>query len=210
MCSFDCIYAINNYCMTELAVISGLQQRIALYEDMNAYRALYELLYDRLFRFSLSFVKSKEAAEEIVSDVFIKLWQIRNELPEINNLKIYLYTITKNFSLNYITKYYKNPVVSMDELDIDIIVALPNPEELCISADISDKINEVINQLPSKCRIIFQLVKEDGFRYNEVANILNISVLTVRNQLAIAIKKMAEALPARLELQNPKTKFSCS
>ena len=68
--------------------IRTLQQKIALYEDMKAYETLYMLLSPRLKNFCYSLVKSNEAAEEIVSDVFIKLWQIKNKLPDIENLKV--------------------------------------------------------------------------------------------------------------------------
>lgn len=181
--------------------IRSLQQRIALYEDMQAYHALYNLFFNNLHRFCFSFVKSSEAAEEIVSDVFIKLWQIRNKLPEIDNLKVYLYQIARNFCLNYITRHFKNPVVSLDELDIEAVISLDNPEEMCISADIINTIQQTIRQLPPQCRLIFQMVKEDGMRYKEVAEILQLSVLTVRNQVAIATRKVAEALPASISLQ---------
>lgn len=185
--------------MKEPEQILELQERLALYEDMSAYRQLYHLLFDRLFLFSYSYTKSRETAEEIVSDVFIKLWQMRTELSSIHNLKVYLYTITKNFSLNYLTRHYKNPVVSIDDVAAEFMATAFNPEELCISADIMAKIKEAMNTLPAQCRLIFQLVREDGLRYKEVAAILNISVLTVRNQVAIATKKMAEALPASLD-----------
>lgn len=181
--------------------IRSLQERIALYEDMQAYHALYNLFFHNLHRFSYSFVKSSEAAEEIVSDVFIKLWQIRNKLPEIGNLKVYLYQIAKNFCLNYITRHFKNPVASLDEIDIEAVISLDNPEELCISADIVNTIQQTIKQLPPQCRLIFQMVKEDGMRYKEVADILHISVLTVRNQVAIATRKIAESLPEYIGLQ---------
>lgn len=181
--------------------IRSLQQRIALYEDMQAYHALYDLFFNNLHRFCFSFVKSSEAAEEIVSDVFIKLWQIRNKLPEIDNLKVYLYQIAKNFCLNYITRHFKNPVASLDEIDLETVISLDNPEEMCISADIINTIHQTIKQLPPQCRLIFQMVKEDGMRYKEVADILQLSVLTVRNQVAIAVKKIAEALPASISLQ---------
>jgi RNA polymerase sigma-70 factor (family 1) len=176
--------------------IKELQQRIALYEDMGAYHDLYELLFGSLKQFCCSFVKSNEVAEEIVSDVFIKLWQIRNNLQDIENLKVYLYSIAKNFCLNYITRHFKNPVASLDDMDIEPGITLGNPEELCISSDIINKIRQAIRQLPPQCRIIFQLVKEDGMRYKEVAEVMNISVFTVRNQLAIAIRKIGETLPA--------------
>jgi RNA polymerase sigma-70 factor (ECF subfamily) len=176
--------------------IRSLQERIALYEDMQAYHTLYDLFFNNLHRFCFSFVKSSEAAEEIVSDVFIKLWQIRNKLPEIENLKVYLYQIAKNFCLNYITRHFKNPVSSLHDIDIEAVISLDNPEELCISADIINTIQQAIRQLPPQCRLIFQMVKEDGMRYKEVAEILHISALTVRNQVAIAIHKIAETLPA--------------
>ncbi len=163
---------------------------------MKAYQRLFELLAPRLQQFACSLVKSKEAAEEIVSDVFIKLWQIRGRLKEINNLQVYLYTITKNFSLNYLTKTQKYPVVHLDEIEVELTLSAANPEELCISAEMITRINETVRQLPPQCRLIFQLVKESGLKYKEVAEILNVSQLTVRNQVAIATRKIAQHLPA--------------
>jgi RNA polymerase sigma-70 factor (family 1) len=187
--------------VNQLPNIKDLQQRIALYEDMEAYHALYDHYFYNLQSFCFSFVKSHEAAEEIVSDVFIKLWQIRNQLPGIENLKVYLYSIAKNFCLNYITRHFKNPITSLDDLDIEPMVNMGNPEELCISADLVSRIRQTIRQLPPQCRLIFQMVKEDGMRYKEVAAILNISPITVRNQLAIAIRKISETLPEYLQLE---------
>ncbi|MEP6724907.1 MAG: RNA polymerase sigma-70 factor [Bacteroidota bacterium] len=175
--------------------IKILQQKISLYEDMKAYETLYGFLSPQLKNFCFSFVKSHEAAEEIVSDVFIKLWQIRNKLPDIENLKVYLYTIAKNFCLNYIARNFKNPVIRLDEMDFEPCVGLGNPEDLCVAADTIRKIQLCIRALPPQCRIIFQLVKEDGMSYKETAEILNISILTVRNQVFIATRKIAAFIP---------------
>ena len=181
--------------MNNAVTIQELQNRIALFEDMKAYRELYDLLFASLHRFSYGFVKLNETAEEIVSDVFIKVWQMRSRLVEIHNLKEYLYIITKNFSLNYLTKNYKNKTVSLDEIEFESLVEIKTPEELYISVDALNGIRQVIGNLPPKCKIIFQLIKEDGLQYKEVASILNLSVFTVRNQLAIAVKKIGETLP---------------
>lgn len=162
---------------------------------MRAYEELYNRFFDGLHRFSFSFVKSNEVAEEIVSDVFIKIWQIRNRLTEVENLKVYLYTIARNFSLNYIQRVYKHPPVSLDELDVAPVVEFGNPEELLISAEMIRAMKQVVQELPPQCRLIFQLVKEEGLRYKEVAEILQVSPLTVRNQLAIAVKKLGQAFP---------------
>jgi len=196
----------------EITRIKELQLRIALYEDMKAYRLLYDLLFKGLHSFSYAFVKSSEAAEEIVSDVFIKLWQIRNELTTIQNLKVYLFIIAKHFSLNYITKHHKNPIISLEEMEVETMIEIGDPEEICISADTLDKIREAVNQLPPQCRLIFQLVKEEGLKYKEVAAILHISILTVRNQVAIATKKIAAHLgrPQTSRTTPPPRKFSDS
>jgi RNA polymerase sigma-70 factor (ECF subfamily) len=180
-------------------IIRDLQLRFALYEDMKAYKELYILLFDGLHKFSYSLIKSREGAEEIVSDVFVKLWQIRDQLSQIDNLKVYLYTITKNFSLNYITKNSKYPIVHLEQMNVETVIEIISPEDLYISGEAISRVKQVIHELPPQCKLIFQLVKDEGLKYKEVATVLNISVFTVRNQVAIATRKIAEALPHHLQ-----------
>ncbi|HTL10608.1 MAG TPA: sigma-70 family RNA polymerase sigma factor [Chitinophagaceae bacterium] len=184
--------------MNQLANIPELQKKIALYDDMKAYRELCDLFYHRLHRTAVTFIKSREPAEEIVSDVFIKVWQMRARLLEIENLQVYLYTVTKNLCLKYITWQYKNPVTSLDDMHLETSIDFNTPEEICISSEIVKKIRVALDELPPKCRLILQLVKEDGLRYKEVAEILHLSELTVRNQIVIAVKKLGKVLPAYL------------
>lgn len=196
--------------------IRELQLRIALSEDMKAYKDLYLLMFDSLFRFSYSFVKSKEVAQEIVSDVFIKLWQIRDQLKTIENLKSYLFGITKNFSLSYLAKASKNLSIQLDDIDLDEIdiqsaIEFKNPEDLFVSKETIRNITQAIRSLPSQCQIIFSLVRLEGLKYKEVAALLNISVFTVRNQIAIATRKIEEALPHQTPFHFPfEDKFSDS
>ncbi|MFT3701140.1 MAG: RNA polymerase sigma-70 factor [Agriterribacter sp.] len=185
--------------MNQLAQIPELQKKIALYDDMKAYKELCTLFYHRLYRTAFAFIKSKEPSEEIVSDVFIKVWQMRTKLAEIENLHVYLYTVTKNLCIKYITRQYKNPVTSLDAIHFETTIDLNTPEELYISSDIIKRIRTALQELPPKCRLILQLVKEDGLKYKEVAAILHISELTVRNQVAIAVKKLGKSLPVYLQ-----------
>ena len=180
-----------------MEVVKDLQRQIAVHEDMRAYKELYMLLFDGLHRFSFSLVKSREGAEEIVSDVFIKLWQIRSQLLQIDNLKAYLYTTARNFSLNYIEKNARNPVSQLNDIDIETVIEFNSPEDLFISNETIKGIEQVVQTLPTQCKIVFQLVKEEGLKYKEVAAILNISVFTVRNQMAIATKKIGDVLLSR-------------
>ncbi|AYD48027.1 RNA polymerase sigma-70 factor [Arachidicoccus soli] len=176
--------------------IRDLQIRITLYSEVRAYEELYKLLFIELNRYSYSFTKSNECAEEVVSDVFIKLWKVRMQLREINNLRKYLYTATKNYSLNYILKTSKKQVVELDEIIIDTRASVTNnsPEDIYITNELMNNIKRVIQELPPQCQQIFQLVREDGLKYKEVASILNISPCTVRNQMVIAIRKISCAL----------------
>lgn len=192
--------------MEKRELISELQRQIALCDDMGAYRKLYDKLHKELFFFSFSIIKSREAAEEIVSDVFIKLWRIRNELLAIENLTVFLYTIAKNLSLNHITRNYKFPKVSLDTIEVENFATFDNGEELFISAEMTRRVQQAINSLPSQCKLIFQLVREHGMKYREVSAILNISELTVRNQLVIAAKKIAAAVQLNMPAVRTKHK----
>jgi RNA polymerase sigma-70 factor (ECF subfamily) len=190
--------------MEKRQLISELQRQIALCDDMAAYRQLYDMLHKELFYFSYSIIRSRETAEEIVSDVFIRLWRIRDQLLTIDNLTVFLYTIAKNLSINHITRNYKYPNISLDTIEVSNISTFGNGEELFISAEMTRRVQQAIDGLPSQCKLIFQLVREHDLKYREVADILNISVLTVRNQLVIAAKKIASA--AQLDIPAARTK----
>jgi RNA polymerase sigma-70 factor (family 1) len=190
--------------------------RIALSEDMKAYKELYLLMFDGLFHFSYSFVKSEQVAQELVSDVFIKLWQIRSQLTAIDNLKAYLFGITKNFSLSYLARASKNlsiqlSDIDLDQIDIESLIEFKSPEDVYISKETVQSIIQAIRELPPQCQIIFSLVKVDGLKYKEVAKLLDISVFTVRNQIAIAAKKIESALPQKTQFRIPfRDEFSAS
>lgn len=177
-----------------MELIKDLQRQIAVHDDMKAYKELYILLFDGLHKLSYSLIKSREGAEEIVSDSFIKLWQIRSQLHRIDNLKGYLCTTTRNLSLNYLAKKSRDPLYHLNDIDIETVIEFNSPEDLFISKEARKGIEQAVHGLPPQCKMVFQLVREQGFKYKEVAIELNISVFTVRNQMSIATKKIGDAL----------------
>ncbi len=179
---------------TIAARISHLQRRIALSEDQQAYKELYIILYPPLFSFVSNFIKSRESAEEIISDVFIKIWEKRSELETIKNVRVYCFVIAKNLSLNYIAKQKRNSTVNLEEFAGYIQSEYIDPEQLMITDEMFQRIQKTINDLPARCKMAFVLVKENGFKYKEVAEIMHVSVKTVENQLAIAIKKISASI----------------
>ena len=84
-------------------------------------------------------------------------------------------------------------------MSLNISLSPYNPEQLLITSEAVKKINIEIQKLPPKCRLIFKLVKEDRLRYNEIARLLNISVKTIDNQMAIALKKISSAINFNLK-----------
>jgi RNA polymerase sigma-70 factor (ECF subfamily) len=182
--------------------LKEVQRRIAVYDDEKAYKELFFSFHKLLTQFAFSFVKSKEMAEEIVSDVFINIWKGRKNLEEIENLKTYLYISTKNISLKYLLKQHKQVAIGIDALSIELESKDIHPEQLMITADMVNKITHTVNHLPPRCKLIYKFIKEDGLRYKEVAAILNISVKTIDNQLAIALKKIGAAINVNLKKEH--------
>ena len=170
--------------------IKQLLERLSQNACEKAYKSLFLLLFPRLVEFSNSIVKSKEDAEEVVSDFFIKVWQKRSTLTSIENPKLYCFVSVKNLSINRLLANKKNIAPQVDEWDTNITSVFFNPEELMISKESVAKIMTSVNQLPPKCRTIFKMVKEEGLKYNDVAKLLDISPKTVEAQMAIALRRI--------------------
>jgi RNA polymerase sigma-70 factor (family 1) len=174
--------------------VRELQRKIAD-GDETAFTQLYLHFGKRLIQFAVSLVRSKEIAEELVEDVFVKLWANRNQVPEIENLTVYLYVATKNRALNALSrKAYELVAAPFDFLDTTIDKFAANPYDLMITAEMMGRMQHAIESLPPRCKLIFKLIREDGLKYKEVAEILNISVNTIDVQMAIAVKKICMAL----------------
>ncbi|MES2777201.1 MAG: RNA polymerase sigma-70 factor [Bacteroidota bacterium] len=181
--------------MKEMHQIQLLQHRLITNGDSGAFRQLFLMLAASLRHFAFTIVHSREQAEEIVEDVFINLWQSREKMGTVKNLRMYLYVATKNTSLNYLRKKTGQPHHEViDYAHVEIAASDPNPEQILISSEMRRRIDEVVQQLPPKCKLIFKMAKEDRLRYREIAQILNITVKTIDNQLAIALKKISEAI----------------
>lgn len=171
-----------------------LQRRIALYDDETAYRQLYYLFYKPLLHFTGSFISSRETCEEIVSDVFIKIWQNRKHVDDIRNIRIYLYVSAKNNTIRYLQSQQKLTPIGLDELEVELQTSSQDPEQLLITAEMMNRMERAIDNLPPRCKMVYKLVREDRLRYKDVSQILDISVKTIDNQLAIALKKIAGAI----------------
>jgi len=171
-----------------------LQIRISQHNDEVAFKELYYVHYIELYRFGKTFMHKKELAEEVLQDVFTKIWINRKGLHNIQNLRVYLFKSVKNKCLDYLEKEKLLNHFELDEVKVNIGHLSRTPEDILVSAEILELINEILQTLPPKCKMIFQLVKEENLKYKEVAEILDISLKTVENQVGIALKKISYAI----------------
>jgi RNA polymerase sigma-70 factor (family 1) len=171
-----------------------LQQAIACFDDTEAYKQLFVLFYPSLVAFAVSIIKSKEVSEEIVSDVFVKIWEKRHQLDKVENLSYYLFTAVKNKCLNQLNNQKNKVGLEINDTVFEFKSLYHDPEQKMISAEMINQIHKAIQELPPRCRLIFKLIKEEGLKYKEAAELMQLSVKTIENQMSLAFKKIGTAI----------------
>ncbi len=173
--------------------------------DQKKFSQLIELTSDELLWFAIGFVKYKEIAEEIVSDVYVKIWNNRAQMESILNLKSYLFICVRNGCLSHLRKIKNENIVSIDSISEYHFMPVDRPEESDLEKETLDQIYAAIESLPSKCKLAFTLAKINGLKYKEIAEVLGITEKTVNNHLVHAVKKITEQLNIN---KKPKEKTS--
>jgi RNA polymerase sigma-70 factor (family 1) len=186
--------------------IKKLWTKIACSDDHKSFEQFFIIFNTRLIKFCELYVSKKEVAEEIVADVFVTFWNQRLKMLEVENLETYIFISVKNRALNYLRKNATVQLVQIDDTHTEI-VAYSNPEAEIERKELFFKLDQAIETLPQQCKIIFQLVKEDGMKYKEVAEILNISHKTVQTQVLRAMKKLSKEMSPYLTVKNFISKF---
>lgn len=167
--------------------IERIKQKISK-SDEAAFRLLFNHYYPRLLNYTFVIIKNHESAEDIVLEVLHSIWERRSKIKEVDNFTNYLYVCTRNKTLEYHKKNSKLMIVSFDEPHYKEYITHRNPENQLLNQELSEIIDEAILSLPEKTRLVYRLVKEDGLKYQEAAEILGISAKTVNNQLLSAMK----------------------
>jgi len=189
--------------MLENDYIKGLLSAIALDKDQAAYKELFLLLHGRLKQFAYAILKSGEEAEELVSDIFIRIWQKKDQLTKIESPLIYFYTTAKNLALTRLSKQKRLANQSCNDWLVQMNSIYFDPEQLMITEEMVRQIKNAVNDLPPRCRLIFKLIKEDGLKYKETAELLNLSVKTVEAQMAIALRRIAKCMHFEMKKAPP-------
>ncbi len=173
--------------------IKKLVYDFAKNDNQKSFADFFNHYYPRLLGFSASIVRSEILAEEVVSDVFVKVWNNRLRILEVDNLDFYLFTSVRNQSLSYLKKRRIEYTDIGNINDMSFINKI-HPESELLDQELLDKVNKAIDKLPPKCQMIFKLSRDEGFKYQEVAELLELSKSTVKNQMTLALKKIKEEL----------------
>ena len=166
--------------------------------DEQAFKSLFLCCHGSLLSFAFSILHVRPLAEEVVSDVFLNIWERKFKLPEIENLSLYLYVSVRNRSLNALEKLRRERTVWIEETTVEFRSFSVDPFQNLLTAENMRYIKRAVSSLPPKCGLIFKLIKEDGLSYKETAELLELSVKTIENQMGIALKKLSEAIPSEL------------
>lgn len=163
-----------------------------LHKNEKAFEKLYRLYFPRLFSFSMKIVEDQSMAKDIVQNIFIKIWE-SPDIIKLDNPEAYLFKMVKNASLNYIRhlKVLDNLKVQVKEKylgeELYYIDFIGNEPVELISREIQEKIDQVMNSLPKKCREVFLLSRNEGLKNREIAKKLNISIKSVEKHISKAL-----------------------
>jgi len=162
--------------------------------DQKKFRQLMELTSDELLWFAIGYLKHKEISEEIVSDVYVNIWNNRSQLEGIINLKSYLFTSVRNGCLSHLRKVKNEKIIYLDSVSEFSFIHVEGHEDSMIEKEIIEQIYAAIETLPCKCKLVFTLAKINGLKYREIAEVLDITEKTVNNHLVLAVKRITELL----------------
>lgn len=171
-----------------------LFKRIAENNDQQALKELFQEFFPGMVHFADSMISDVQKSQELVQDLFLKVWSGRENLTSVTKCSGFLYVMLKNQCIDHLRSNNRKARL-YSSFDVD------SNDHNYLNAESSVKDHETlrvmqaaINSLPEKCRLVFGLIKEDGLKYREVAELLGISVKTVEAHMQLAYKRLIEFL----------------
>jgi RNA polymerase sigma-70 factor (ECF subfamily) len=161
--------------------------------DKQEFEKLFRSSYASLVRYAKKILKDHDTAEEIVQDLFFRLWQDRGNITIESSLNGYLFRSVHNKSLHFIEhqkvieRHAGEIAASADE------TAEPVTDAIYYS-ELQSKVTRVLERLPERCSVIFRMSRFEGLKYNEIAEKLSVSLKTVEANMGKALKEFRKAL----------------
>ncbi len=193
----------NSHILADYRILNVEQRSTAIVRSLAttgeaAFEQLFKTHFRGLHAYAITILKDEIMGEEIVQNVFYKLWEKRDQLEIETSQKAYLYKAVYHDCLNYIKhKKVKSAhalhVVRQSNDKVD------NASGKLLMGELKGHIHTAMNELPEQCRTIFQMSRFEGLKYQEIADEMGLSVKTIENQMGKALKllriKLVEFLP---------------
>ncbi len=175
--------------------IKELLEKIAYQDDKAAFAQFFKLYHARLIRFALMYVRVYKDAEDVVSEVIVKLLKQRQRLPEINHFDGYLYSAIRNQAINQSKKNISKLYVLMEDIPKDFLTDnFVQPLETLLERELQEAIGNVVEELPPQRKLVYKMIKDSGLKIKEVAESLEIAEKTVKKHLELALRDIRESI----------------
>lgn len=162
---------------------------VALADFELRFREHHKMLCDLAY----NLVKDKDAAKDIVQDVFFKVWKNRENIEVTDQVRSYLFQATTHTSLNYLRSIRRLTRLDLQSGLAGSLAASKGTEEIGYQ-ELELRVQRAIEHLPPKCRVIYKLSRQENLSHQQIAEALNLSVKTIENQLSIALEKLRHHL----------------
>ena len=166
--------------------------------DETAFRKLFDAHHSLVYNYLLNVTKSKEISEELLSDIFMKLWLGREWLPQVQNIDAFLKRVSYNKAVDYLRYAARNKKLQEMIAKEMGIFAAHTPEDQLLDKDYQRIVAEAVAMLTPQRKKVFKLSRQEGLSYEEIAQQLNLSVNTVSNH----IKSSLQAIKGHLKRNN--------
>lgn len=167
--------------------------------DAEAFRAVYEKYSRRVFAFAFYLTKSRDAAEEMVQEVFLRVWEKRAQIDPTRDFTPYVKMITQNQVYNFLGKARRDRALQ-EKIALGMEAVRNQGEDVVIEKELGRLYAEAIRNLPPQKRIIYSMSRNDGYSYDEIATRLGLSKNTVRNHLHEANKSVQQYVSGHSDL----------
>jgi RNA polymerase sigma-70 factor (family 1) len=187
----------DNSANTETALLTALAN-----DDEQAFGALYHKYHQKLFYFVLNFTQSQQAAEDALQEVFVKIWSERKQLPSITNFNAWIFRITKNHVLNGLRRMARETLI-LAEIARDMNPGTEDTYAILSYKDVHAVLKAGMDELPPQQKLVMELSRNEGMKYEDIGTRLNISSLTVKKHAAQALQYLREKIRRHYALPTP-------
>jgi len=156
-------------------------------DNESSLEELFSYYYPRLYNFSKSFLKIEDGIDDILQEVFVKIWQKRKSINSSNTFNSYIFTITRNLLLNELRSRLNNENLKEEVKKLSLGSDYASIDQIEYS-ELEEKANQFINELPERQKEIFVLSRTEGLTHNEIADKLGITTKTVEYHMSLAIR----------------------